>query len=145
MVETPGATMAFTASSTWRTICPLRFIFAISYCSLQLIILAVKFLGACRSSAAFNSAKHIRQHLLHRLFAVDPAQASLFPVKILQRQGLALITFQALRNNLFCIVNALKQLGTTDVANAVFFGRLEIDIVNLAVDRTSTAARKPLQ
>src|ERR1041385_3339911 len=102
-------------------------------------------IGACRNSVAFNGAKHIRQYLLNRLLSVDPAQASLFPVKILQRQGLALIAFQALRNNLFRIVNALKQLGTTDVANAFFFGRLEVDIVNLAIDRTSTAARKPLQ
>src|SRR5579864_7590174 len=151
MVETPGATRAFTASSTWRTICPLRFIFASSDCDLQLIILTYfncayfKLLTACRGRAAFNRAKHFRHYLINRLVPVDTAQPSLLLVKLFQRLGLALIAFQALRYDLFRIVNALEQLGAADVANAFSFGRLEIDVVNLAVDRTGTPACKPLQ
>ena len=79
------------------------------------------------------------------MLPVDTAQTSLFLVKFFQRHGLALIAFQALSNDFFRIVYALEQLGTADIANAFTFGRLEIDVVNFAVDRTSTAACKPLQ
>ena len=46
------------------------------------------------------------------------------PVKLHQRQGLAFIAFQTLRDNFFRVVDALKQLRTTDVANAFILGRL---------------------
>ena len=147
--------MAFTASSTWRTICPLRFIFASSDCDLQLIILtsttlllelrSVHLLGGRRGRAAFNRAKHLRRDLFNRLISVDAAQTSMLLVILFQRLRLALIAFQTLRYNHFRIINALEQLGAAGVANAFSFGRLEIDVVNLAVDRTSTAACKPLQ
>src|SRR5215831_10575857 len=102
MVETPGATSAFTVSSTWRTICPLRRILSSSACDLQLII-------RCRCRAAFQRAKNLPRHLLDRKLSLDPAQASLLPVIIFQRQGLAFIALQTLRDDCFRIVNALDQ------------------------------------
>src|SRR6185437_9534742 len=130
----PGGRSVRCASS-W----PVRIVICnLSFVHIQLLI-------ACRSRAAFNRPKHLRRDLLNWLISVDVAQASLLLVILFQRLGLALIAFQTLRYNLFRIVNALEQLGAADVANAFSFGRLEIDVVNLAVDRTSTAACKPLQ
>jgi hypothetical protein len=58
MVETPGATAAFTVSKTCRTIRPARRIFSISPPDLQTI-------------AMLYRPEYIRGHFLYRLVAID--------------------------------------------------------------------------
>src|SRR5262249_56726501 len=139
MVETPGATSALTVSSTWRTICPLRRILPSSEFDLQLIM------HSCRCGPAFDGAKNLRHYLFYRKLAIHPEQTALLTIIINQGYRLAFIVSQTLRDNFFLVVLALHQCGAAEIANAFFLGRLEVDIVNLAVDRTATAAGKPLQ
>src|SRR5215472_8858536 len=126
MVETPGATAAFTASCTWRSTMPLRRILSSSEFDLQLIILP------CRGGSTINGAKNLPHYLFHRKLAIHPSQTPLPAIIINQGQGLAFIELQALGDNLFRIVLALDQLRTAKIAYAWLFGRLVIDVVYFA-------------
>src|SRR5215510_5714162 len=135
MVETPGATMARTYSSTWRTMRPLRRIFSSSDCDLQLII----------ATLLFNQRKHLCSHLLHGEFAIDFKQTALSAVVIHQRQGLALITFQTFGDDLFRVIFTLDERSIIEVASAFAMRGLKINVVNAPTGGTRTPAGKPLQ
>src|SRR5215472_8840855 len=107
MVETPGATMPRTISSTWRTMRPLRRIFSSSDCDLQLII------GRPQSADQRN---HLCSHLLHRKLAIQLTQTTLPAVIIRQRQGLTLITLQTLGDDLIRVIFTLDERGAVEVA-----------------------------
>src|SRR5262249_15792311 len=136
MVETPGATMARTISSTWRTMRPLRRIFSSSDCDLQLII---------ASTLLFNQQKHLCSHLLHGEFAIDFKQTALPAVIIHQRQGLTLITFQTFGDDLFRAIFTLDERGIIEVASAFAMRGVKINVVNSPTGGTRTPAGKPLQ
>src|SRR5258705_12289988 len=98
MVVTPGATVADTAFSTSRTMCPLRRIFSISAGDLHTIML--------------DHPKHRGGHFLHRLVAIYLAQTALAAIVVHQRRGLFLVSFQGLRKNACCIVLSHHHQGT---------------------------------
>src|SRR5262249_22649247 len=131
MVETPGATRLLTASSTWRTICPLRRIFSTSACDLQLIMF-----GAVPPNRLLNQRKSLGGHVLHRKFAVQPSQTPFAAIVLHQRQRLLLVFFQALRDDFFLVVFALHQRSAAHITHAFSLGRLEVDVISRAVNGT---------
>src|SRR5438270_13435941 len=103
MVVTPGFTMAFTCSNTWRTMWPLRRIFASSAADLQTIM--------------FNGPKHSGRHLLHRLVSVYGTQNPGAAVVIRQGQGLFLVGLQALGDHFFSVILARHKLRAIYIAD----------------------------
>src|ERR1019366_801510 len=91
MVETPGTTASRAASSTWRTMRPLRRILSISETDLQTIDI-------------LDCTKRFRHYPFHRLIAVNFDQASASTVIFQQGQGKLLVGLQALGDDTLRIV-----------------------------------------
>src|ERR1019366_599394 len=91
MVETPGATASRAASSTCRTMRPLRRILSISEADLQTIDILYR-------------TERLRHYRFHWLVAVHFDQSAPSAVIFHQGQGELFIGLQAFGDNFFCIV-----------------------------------------
>src|SRR5690349_25173928 len=115
MVQTPGAAMPRTISSTWRTMRPLRRILSNSACDLQLII-------GCPQS--IHQRNQLCCHLFDGKFAIHFVQTALLAVIIRQRPGIPLIRFQTLGYDCFAVIFALDERGAVEVTNSLAGWRL---------------------
>src|SRR5205823_13481637 len=99
MVLTPGATIARVASSTWRTICPLRRIFSSSAPDLHTtgILLA----PCLHRAVGIDNVHDLARDFRHLAVAVHFPQPALLTVILRQSEGLPLIFLQHIGDNRF--------------------------------------------
>src|SRR3954471_22576302 len=143
MVLTPGATIARVASSTWRTMCPLRRIFSSSAPDLHTtgILLA----PCLHRAVGIDHAHDLACDFGDIAVTVHLTQTSLLTVILRQRECLALIFLQTLGDNRFGIILARFELGPVIITGLSRARRLKVDVVDPLAGRTRPAPGKALE